>query len=227
MPDSQWSTVSRQANNQYLIDTNPNDQTANAIGHSAQTPRPFIVVGLGNPGPRYASNRHNAGFQCVDLLARAHGLTFARLQHRARVATGAIAGRRVVLAKPLTYMNLSGRAVGPLVRWYKVPLDQLMVIYDDLDLPLGTIRLRPGGGSGGHKGLRSIITALGHDDFPRLRIGIGRPPAGWDPADYVLSDFTSDELPVFRNAAETAVQAVECWLTDGLDTAMNRFNAVR
>jgi PTH1 family peptidyl-tRNA hydrolase len=160
----------------------------------------------------------------VDLLAQAHGLTFDKVQHRALVATGAIKGQRVVLAKPLTYMNLSGQAVGPLVRWHKVPLDQLLVIYDDLDLPLGTIRLRPRGGAGGHKGMRSIITELSSQDFPRLRLGIGRPPAGWDPADYVLSDFGPDELPVFRSAAEIAVQAIECWLSEGLITAMNRFN---
>jgi len=185
---------------------------------------PFLIVGLGNPGPRYAPNRHNAGFRCVDLLAQRHNLTFDRLQHRALVATGTIVDEQVVLAKPLTYMNLSGQAVGPLVRSYKIPLDQLLVVYDDLDLPLGTIRLRPRGGAGGHKGMRSIINQLGSQDFPRLRIGIGRPPAGWDPADYVLSDFTPDELPLFRSAADNAVQAIECWLTEGLDAAMNRFN---
>ncbi len=184
----------------------------------------FLIVGLGNPGPRYAPNRHNAGFRCVDLLAQRHNLTFDRLQHRALVATGTIAAQRVVLAKPLTYMNLSGLAVKALVRAYRVPLDRLMVVYDDLDLPPGTIRLRPRGGAGGHKGMRSIISQLDTQDFPRLRIGIGRPPAGWDPADYVLSDFTPDELPLFRAAAENAIQAIECWLTDGLEAAMNRFN---
>lgn len=197
------------------------------IGDSSETPQVFLIVGLGNPGPRYAAHRHNAGFHCVDLLAQVHKLSFDRLQHRARVAKGSIAGQRVVLAKPLTYMNLSGRAVGPLARWYKVPLERLMVIVDDLDLPLGSIRLRPGGGSGGHQGMRSIIEALGSGDFPRLRIGIGRPPAGLDPADYVLSDFTPDEFPVFRQAVELAVQAIECWLTEGLVAAMNRFNPMR
>jgi len=197
------------------------------IGDSAETPQFFLIVGLGNPGPRHAANRHNAGFHCVDLLARVHNLSFDRLQHRARVATGTIAGQRVLLAKPLTYMNLSGQAVGPLVRWCRVPVDRLMVIYDDLDLPLGSIRLRPSGGSGGHQGMRSIIEALGNGDFPRLRIGIGRPPAGLDPADYVLSDFAPDELPVFHQAVELAVQAIECWLTEGLVAAMNRFNPMR
>lgn len=227
MPDPSSATPC-QANHQYPVS---NIQAVigywvSGIGDSGQSPS-FLVVGLGNPGPRYAANRHNAGFQCVELLARAHDLSFGRLQHRARVATGTIAERRVVLAKPLTYMNLSGRAVGPLVRWYKVPLGQLMVIYDDLDLPLGAIRLRPAGGAGGHKGVGSIVAALGSEEFPRLRVGIGRPPAGWDPADYVLSDFTADELPLFHNAAETAAQAIECWLTDGLVPAMNRFNTGR
>ncbi len=186
----------------------------------------YLIAGLGNPGRRYAGNRHNLGFQCLDRLAAAHRLAFDRTMHRARIAAGTIAGQRVVLAKPLTFMNLAGQAVGPLVHWYKVPLDRLLVIYDELDLPLGTIRLRPSGSSGGHKGLTSIIQALGSQDFPRLRVGIGRPPSGWDPADYVLHDFTRDEAATIAGAYDRVTAAVECWLSEGLVAAMNRFNPV-
>ena len=185
---------------------------------------PRLIVGLGNPGPQYAGNRHNAGFQVVERLAEAHEIKLDRLQFKARVGVGTIEGHHVVLAKPLTFMNLSGQAVGPLVRWYKVPLESLLVVMDDLDLPLGTIRLRPSGGAGGHKGLQSIIDALGTRAFPRLRIGIGRPPPGWDPADYVLHDFTPDEQPIIAQAYEQAMAAIECWLVEGIDAAMNRFN---
>lgn len=185
---------------------------------------PKVIVGLGNPGREYAKHRHNIGFQVVEALAGAHGLTFDKLQHKARVASGRIAGHQVVLAKPLTYMNESGQSVSPLVHWYKTPLDQVLVVYDDLDVPLGVLRLRPGGGSGGHRGMRSIIQQLGSQDFPRLRIGIGRPPAGWDPADYVLSPFAEDELPVVVEVRERAVAAIECWLHEGIEAAMTQFN---
>lgn len=185
---------------------------------------PKLIVGLGNPGRKYAQHRHNIGFQIVEALAEAHGLAFDKFQHRARVAVGQIRDQKVVLARPLTYMNLSGTSVGPLVREYKVPLDRMLVVYDDLDLPLGVLRLRPKGGSGGHRGMRSIIQHLGTEDFPRLRVGIGRPPAGQDPADYVLSPFAEDELPVVVRVREQAVAAIECWVEEGLDAAMSRFN---
>lgn len=185
---------------------------------------PKLIVGLGNPGREYAKHRHNIGFQVVEALAEAHGLTFDKLQHKARVAVGKVGDQPVVLAKPLTYMNNSGESVGPLTRWYKTPIDHLLVVYDDLDIPLGTLRLRPKGGSGGHRGMRSIIRQLGTEDFPRLRIGIGRPPAGWEPADYVLSPFTEDELPIVVEVRERAVAAIECWLMEDIDVAMTRFS---
>lgn len=185
---------------------------------------PKLVVGLGNPGRQYAQHRHNVGFQVVEALAEAHGLEFDKLKHKARMAVGRIVDQRVVLAKPLTYMNKSGESVSPLAHWYKTPLDQMLVVYDDLDIPLGTVRLRPRGGSGGHRGMRSIIQQLGAEDFPRLRVGIDRPPAGWDPADYVLSPFTEDEVPVVVDVRERAVAAIECWLQEGVDAAMTRFN---
>ena len=183
-----------------------------------------LIVGLGNPGPKYAANRHNAGFRCVERFGSTLGLTFDKLQKQARVALGDVHGQRVILTKPQTFMNESGRAVGRLVRFYKVQLGRLLVVYDDLDLPLGTVRLRPGGGSGGHKGMRSIIEHLGSEDFPRLRIGIGRPPGRMDPAAYVLQDFSADEEPLLEDALEQAVIAIETWLRDGIDTAMNRCN---
>jgi len=183
-----------------------------------------LIVGLGNPGVKYAGNRHNIGFQSVDRLAETHGLRFNRLQHKARVATGNIGDQRVVLAKPLTYMNLSGQAVVPLLHGYKIPQSNLLVLYDDLDLPLGTIRIRPNGGSGGHKGMQSIIQQLGSEDFPRLRIGIGRPPSGWDSADYVLSNFTPDEQSLLPGIYDRVIAAVETWIREGITVAMNRFN---
>jgi len=151
-----------------------------------------LIVGLGNPGRKYADNRHNVGFQCLDRLAEAWGLSFSRQKHKALLAQGQIAGLKVILAKPHTFMNLSGEAMERMARFYKVPPENILVIYDDLDLPVGRIRLRPEGGSGGHKGMQSIIEHLGSNGFPRLRVGIGRPTHG-DPVDYVLGDFTLDE----------------------------------
>jgi PTH1 family peptidyl-tRNA hydrolase len=186
-------------------------------------PMEKLIVGLGNPGRQYARNRHNVGFQCLDRLAQAHGLLFGNRRARASLASGKTSGVRVVLAKPRTYMNLSGQAVGPLVRFYKLSLDDILVIYDDLDLPLGTIRLRPEGGSGGHKGMRSIIEALGSQAFPRLRVGIGRPP-GNDAVSYVLKDFTADEQITLESVYEKVVAAVELFLREGIEAAMNTYN---
>jgi PTH1 family peptidyl-tRNA hydrolase len=183
-----------------------------------------LIAGLGNPGPKYAANRHNVGFRCVERLGIALSLTFDKDQKQARVALGDFDGRRVVLAKPQTFMNESGRAIVPLTRFYKVQLECLLVVYDDLDLPLGTVRLRPEGGSGGHKGIRSIIEHLGTRDFPRLRIGIGRPPGRMDPAAYVLQDFSADEESLLEETLERAVAAIETWLRQGIEVAMDRYN---
>jgi PTH1 family peptidyl-tRNA hydrolase len=182
-----------------------------------------LIVGLGNPGPRYARNRHNVGYQCVERVAQQHGLAFGKVMFKAYIVSGRVDGARVVLARPLTFMNLSGQAVRPLLRWYHVALSDLLVIYDDLDLPLGRIRVRQKGGSGGHKGMRSIVKALGTEDFPRLRIGIGRPARG-EPQDYVLSDFTSDELITMEDAYGRAVAAIVSFVTEGIAIAMNTAN---
>jgi PTH1 family peptidyl-tRNA hydrolase len=184
----------------------------------------MLIVGLGNPGEAYARHRHNVGFMCLDILAQRHGLGFRRTRQRALVAEGTISGRRVALAKPITFMNLSGQAVSLLMRHYNLPVNRILVIYDDLDLPLGRIRIRPSGSSGGHKGLQSIIEHLGSFNFPRIRIGIGRDPT-MDPAEYVLSPFRPEEVEVVQKALEAAANAVETVLTHGLEEAMNRFNS--
>jgi PTH1 family peptidyl-tRNA hydrolase len=183
-----------------------------------------MIVGLGNPGPRYAHNRHNVGFQIVDALAQKHGLSFDKRQFKALLAPGRIEDQRVLLVKPQTYMNLSGEAVQPLVGYYKVELPDLMVVFDDMDLPLGAIRLRPFGGAGGHNGMKSIIARLGSNRFPRLRVGIDRPPGRMDPAAYVLQDFSPEEEAVMVQVRDRAVRALETWLAQGIDAAMNAFN---
>jgi PTH1 family peptidyl-tRNA hydrolase len=186
---------------------------------------PALIVGLGNPGDEYAVHRHNVGFWVVDALAQAHGLAFSRDRGaRARVARGEIDGRPVILAKPQTFMNLSGQSVGRLRRKHEIPSERLLVVYDDLDLPLGRLRLRPEGGSGGHKGMRSIIDSLGTQAFPRLRIGIDRPPGRMDPADYVLRPFDAGQKTLLPAVVERAVAAVECWLVEGIVAAMDEFN---
>lgn len=185
---------------------------------------PFLVVGLGNPGAQYARNRHNVGFQILDILAERHRLSFTSSKQRALVADGRSAGERVMLAKPATYMNESGQAVGPLVRYFNVPLDQLLVVYDDLDLPLGTLRLRPGGGAGGHRGMASIINHLSTQDFPRLRVGIDRPPGRMPPRAYVLQNFSDDEEAEMAITRREAADAIELWIEHDIDTVMNHIN---
>jgi PTH1 family peptidyl-tRNA hydrolase len=186
---------------------------------------PALIVGLGNPGKEYANHRHNIGFQIVEALAKAHDLRFARHKgSKAHVAEGQVGERPVCLAKPQTFMNLSGQAVGRLSRAYEIPPPQILVVYDDLDLPLGRLRLRPEGGSGGHKGIRSIIDTMGTQAFPRLRVGIDRPPGRLDPADYVLQPFSKAERDLVSKAIERAVSAIECWLAEGIVPAMDQFN---
>lgn len=177
----------------------------------------MLLVGLGNPGPRYAHNRHNIGYQVLDALAQAHALTFARSEHHASTAHGHIANQRVILAKPLTWMNESGKAVAPLLNFYKIPPAKLLVLYDDLDIPLGTLRFRQDGSSGGHRGVQSIIQAIGTQAFPRLRLGIGRPPGRMDPAAYVLQDFGPEERPILEGVMQLAQQRILDWLTGAPD----------
>jgi PTH1 family peptidyl-tRNA hydrolase len=185
----------------------------------------FLIVGLGNPGEQYVNNRHNVGFQCVKHLADRHGLRFNDKQHKARIATGTIRGERVALAKPFTYMNSSGESVAPLVRWYKLdPTSELLVIYDDLDLPFGTLRLRANGSAGGQNGMKSIMQLVGTQQIARIRVGIGRPPAGWDPKDYVLNNWGRDEAAKLPDLRNRVADAVETFISDGITLAMTRFN---
>lgn len=179
------------------------------------------MVGLGNPGRRYARTRHNAGFLVLDRLAAAEGLTFREKGEALLAEWG-----RGWLMKPLTYMNLSGRAVAPFLRKKGIPLERLLVVHDDMDLPLGRIRLKRGGSSGGQKGVASIIEALGDAGFDRLRIGIGRPPPGVDPVDWVLSPFSREEEPVVERILEAAAEAVRTWRDEGLAAAQSRYNGL-
>jgi PTH1 family peptidyl-tRNA hydrolase len=191
-----------------------------------------MIVGLGNPGPEYFHSRHNVGFQIVDLLAQQHGLQFDKFQKRARLALGWVSSpesspQRVLLAKPMTYMNASGEAVAPLAAFYKIAPVDILVVSDDLDLPVGRIRLRPGGSSGGQKGVQSIIKHLGGDGFPRLRVGIGRPSGQMDPVDYVLRPFSPDQETEMAFVRIRATEALEAWLALGIDAAMNRYNSAK
>jgi len=183
-----------------------------------------LIVGLGNPGREYAGNRHNVGFMTADRWAAAHAIAFNKIQHHAIIAMGRNGQRRIIVAKPQTYMNESGRAVGALLRFYKIPVEQLLVIFDDLDLPFGAIRLRADGGAGGHNGMRSIIQQLGGNQFARLRIGISRPPGRMDPAAFVLQDFSREEAAEIGALLERAGQAIDAFLTAGITAAMNQFN---
>lgn len=182
-----------------------------------------IIVGLGNPGNEYSGTRHNVGFMAVDELARKLGIQSWKKRSGALIAE--YRGKEpIVLVKPQTFMNLSGTAVGELARWYKVAVEDIVVIFDDMDLPIGRLRLRMKGGSGGHKGIESLLTHLPKDNFARIRIGIDRPQTGWQVVDHVLSCFTKEEQPLLQEAITKTVEAVECVVEQGLDKAMNVYN---
>jgi PTH1 family peptidyl-tRNA hydrolase len=185
---------------------------------------PFLIAGLGNPGRKYEHNRHNVGFMLLNHLSSRLGESFNQVQSKALVIRSTYLGERLILVKPQTYMNASGSAVSSLVHFYQVPLDNLLVAYDDVDLPLGTLRLRPSGGSAGQKGMQSIIARLGTEEFPRLRIGTSRPPGRMEAADYVLQDFPPDEYDLLNETLDRAVEAVLTFLQYGLERAMNSFN---
>ncbi|GIG96552.1 aminoacyl-tRNA hydrolase [Plantactinospora mayteni] len=189
--------------------------------------RPWLLVGLGNPGKEYARHRHNVGFLVADLLAERIGAKFGR--HRravAEVAEGRLGfgGPKLVLAKPMTYMNLSGGPVAALAQFYKVPVDQVVAVHDELDIPYGQIRLKQGGGEGGHNGLRSMSKSLGTKDYLRVRFGIGRPPGRQDPADFVLSDFSSVERKELEFLVDRAADTAEAIVTRGLEWAQNAYH---
>ncbi len=191
-----------------------------------------IIIGLGNPGRGYANNRHNIGFICLNHFARTQGIRFDKKQGKARIGTGEVAGSKVAVARPQTYMNRSGESVSRLIKRFYINLDDLLVIHDDLDLPLGKIRLRQGGGSGGHKGIESIISCLGSQDFLRFRVGIGRPTSvegsiettEADIINYVLTDFTPEEKQTITQVIPRVSEAILCLLTEGLTAVMNKYN---
>ena len=185
----------------------------------------YLVVGLGNPGPRYAATRHNAGFLVADLLAERMGGRFKAHRSNADVLEGRLAGRPVALAKPRSFMNDSGGPVVNAARFYKAPVESVIVVHDELDLPYGELRLKRGGGDGGHNGLRSISSALGSKEYLRVRFGIGRPPGRQDPADYVLREWSSTERKDLGYHVDRAADAVEALLADGLEKAQNLFHA--
>ncbi|AUS78343.1 aminoacyl-tRNA hydrolase [Actinoalloteichus sp. AHMU CJ021] len=187
---------------------------------------PFLLVGLGNPGPRYAGNRHNVGFMVLDLLAGRLGARYKGHRSGCDVAEGRLGGVRVVLAKPRSYMNVSGGPVVGAARFYKIPPARTVVVHDELDLPYGAIRLKSGGGEGGHNGLRSITSSTGTRDYLRVRFGVGRPPGRMDPAAYVLKDFSGAERKELEFFVDRAADAAEAVVTTGLEAAQNTFHAL-
>ncbi|WP_433467185.1 aminoacyl-tRNA hydrolase [Spirillospora sp. CA-128828] len=185
----------------------------------------WLVVGLGNPGPSYAKNRHNAGFMVLDVLAARAGGKFRSHRARADVLEGRLAGARVVLAKPRSFMNESGGPVKGLCDFFKVPVERLIVVHDELDIPFGAVRLKQGGGDNGHNGLRSVTKSLGAKDYLRVRFGVGRPPGRMDPAAFVLKDFSAAERKDLDLEVDRAADAVEALLSGGLAAAQNAFHA--
>jgi peptidyl-tRNA hydrolase, PTH1 family len=193
----------------------------------------FLIVGLGNPGREYRGTRHNVGFMLLDRLAARLRVRFTRMQSRALIASVSYASKmdgaeesRIILAKPQTFMNLSGQSVQGLIHFYKVPLTNLLVAHDDLDLPPGSIRIRPDGGSAGQKGMKSILDRLGTDMFPRVRLGIGHPPGQMQPPDYVLQEFSNSDLALISETLDRATEAVLTFVSEGLDSAMNKYNGI-
>ncbi len=181
-----------------------------------------VIVGLGNPGPRYKDTRHNVGFQTLEELARRHPVQRQESRFDAIIAHLQVKQEKVFLLKPLTYMNLSGKAVRALIAYYKIDLKDIIVIYDDMDLPVGNVRVRSAGGTGGHRGMSSLVESLGTREFARIRIGIGRPPH--EAIDWVLGRFSPEERPLINNAVARAADAVEAWMVHGIEKAMNEYN---
>jgi peptidyl-tRNA hydrolase, PTH1 family len=188
------------------------------------TSETFLLIGLGNPGREYRDNRHNFGFMLIDRLTVRLNARGMRLQSKAIVTSAVYEDHKLLLAKPQTYMNLSGQSIQGLAHFYKLPLEQLIVAHDDLDIPFGVIRMRPGGGPGGQKGVASAIERLGTKDFARLRLGIGRPPGRMEAADYVLQNFSREEMKTVSDVLDRAADAALNFVSDGLEKTMSKFN---
>ena len=184
----------------------------------------YLIVGLGNPGQTYARQRHNVGFMTLDAISCKHNVIFTKHKSKSMIATLRLNNMNVILSKPQTFMNLSGQSVQELVRYYDIQPDNILVIFDDLDLPIGDIRIRKSGGSSGHKGMQSVITLLGTNTIPRLRLGIGRPPANVDPKDYVLKPFSEQQKSHMNSLIPKVIEAVESFVIDGINTSMSNYN---
>lgn len=184
----------------------------------------FIIIGLGNPTKEYAGTRHNIGFEVIDKIGEENNILVDFKKHKALCGKGYIDGQKVVLAKPLTYMNLSGESVRALMDFYKVSAEEIIVIYDDISLDVGQLRIRAKGSAGGHNGIKSIISHLGHADFPRIKVGVGEKPKGWDLADYVLGRFKNNEIETMNDSVKTAADACRSMITVGINEAMNQYN---
>ncbi len=183
----------------------------------------YIIVGLGNPGKKYEYTKHNVGFLTLDYLAERHGIKVTKIRHKALVGEGSIAGQRVLLVKPQTFMNLSGNSVREILDYYKTDMQELIVIYDDADIEMGRLRIRKGGSGGSHNGMKSIISMIQNDTFPRVKVGIGRGREA-DLASYVLGGFGKKDKSIMENAIARAAAGIECLLKEGIDSAMNEFN---
>ena len=184
----------------------------------------YIIAGLGNPESKYDKTRHNIGFRLIDELAVRNGITFSDRKHNGLVGKGTISGEKVILLKPLTYMNLSGECVGPAADYYKVEPENVIILFDDISLDVGRIRIRKKGSAGGHNGIKSIIAHLGSENFPRLKFGVGDKPKEMDLADYVLGRFSSQDEATVSEGIKRACEAVECMIGEGCDAAMNKYN---
>lgn len=184
----------------------------------------FVIIGLGNPGKKYDYTRHNVGFDVVDYLSKKHNIPVERIKHKALIGEGRINGKKVMLVKPQTFMNLSGEALMSIVDYYKSQNDQVIVVYDDIDTAVGKIRIRKKGSGGSHNGMRNIIYLWKNQDFPRVRVGIGQPKPGYDLADYVLSRFSKEEVDIIAPIIMRCGDAVETWMDEGIEVAMNKYN---
>jgi len=184
----------------------------------------FVIAGLGNPGAQYERSRHNVGFDTIDFFAAEYRITLNRVRHKGLVGEGVVQGNRVILVKPQTFMNLSGESLQEVLHFYKVPPANLIVVYDDIDLAVGKVRIRPRGSAGTHNGMRSILGRIGTEEFPRVRIGVGRPPAGWQLADFVLSRFSGEERTAINDAIARASTALAAVMQSGAEAAMSRYN---
>ncbi len=185
----------------------------------------YVIVGLGNPGREYADTKHNVGFKVIDKLAEKYNIDVSKFKHKAFVGDGMIDGKKVMLVKPQTFMNLSGESVIEVLTFYKVPIENFIVIYDDTSLEMGMIRLREKGSAGGHNGIKNIINHIGNDNFNRIKVGIGAKPNGWELADYVLARFSKDDEPLILSGIDKAADAAEMFVRAGINAAMNTYNA--